>query len=80
MATKDWKILDNKKYIISWIYKKGKRTNAGFPTIVYKDIFIIKYTGDENWTFVDRAFNTSNKSFTSKSQALSFTKQYMRTH
>ncbi len=81
MALKDWKKWDDTSYLISWVYKKSsKKTMKGYPTINFTDIFIIKYTGITYWTFVDRTFSTSKKSFKTKSQALVYAKSYMRNH
>ena len=82
MVLKDWKKWDEKPHIIQWVNKKSeKKTMKGMPELHYKDIFIIKYNGENTWTFVDRTkLNHPNKEFKTKQQALAFAKAYMRTH
>ena len=76
MALKDWKVYGQKfAWRTVWI---NKNLTNSFK--IYKDIFIIKYTGNKYWTFVDRVYDTTHKTFKTKSAALKFAYRFMRTH
>lgn len=74
MATKDWKKI-GKKYGYEMIWE-NKNTKERIGLL---DDYLNITTSKYQWVIVDAEINVID-SFNSRTQALSFAKQYMRTH
>jgi len=74
MAIKDWKKIEDSPQVIIWYNRIGKY----FPDAsvhIYKE----KYRGD-NWHFSTTVESLSHKGFKTKSEALTYAKNYMKEH
>ena len=76
MATKDWKKISEDNERIHW---HNNKIHEG--AFVYLQDYIPELKKDNEWTFtIEPNKKGIDKPFKSKSQAISFAKQYMRSH
>lgn len=89
MATKDWKVFDDNDTVKSWV-KPGKDSNN--PHLSGGKVVGVlpalgewvdgKWKNAKDWAVeIDESgYSKDKKIFKTKSQALAYAKQYMRTH
>ena len=74
MALRDWKIIVNKRDQISWEKKNGDFQVTIYDSNGWKGRYFERGSGEIRWEPGDI------RNFKTKSQALGYAKQYMRTH
>ena len=74
MATKDWKIAYKSNKSIKWFNKKNNASEVIIKFWENSDLWKVSY---DNWDFGGKH---DGKLVDTKSQALKFAKDYMRTH